>query len=62
MKAADARIDRLVTAGRLDATKAAQRKSTVEARVTARVNSFKPNATRCQKLQSGATAGTPSST
>ncbi len=62
VKAADARIDRLVKAGRLDATKAAQRKSTVEARVTARVNSFKPSATRCQKLQSGATAGTPSST
>jgi hypothetical protein len=64
VKAADARLDRLVKAGRLDASQAAQRKSTVEARVSARVSSFKPNATRCQKLQgSGAgTSGTPSST
>ena len=61
VKAGDARIDRLVTAGRVDATQAAQRKSTLEARVSARVNSFKPSAAQCQKLQ-GATSGTPSST
>jgi hypothetical protein len=62
VKAADARIDQLVKAGRLDAAKAAQRKSTLEARVTARVNSFKPSATRCQKLQGSGPSGTPSST
>jgi len=64
VKAADARTDQSVKAGRLDATQAAQRKSTIEARVTARVNSFKLSTTRCQKLQgSGAgTSGTPSST
>ena len=62
VKAADARIDQAVKAGRLDATQAARRKSTVEARVTTRVNSFKPSAARCQKLQGSANAGTPSST
>jgi hypothetical protein len=64
VKAADTRIDQLVKAGRLDAAQATRRKSGVEARVTARVGSFKPSPTRCQKLQaSGAgTSGTPSST
>jgi hypothetical protein len=61
--AADQRIDQAVKAGRLDATKAAQRKTQVEARVTARVNDFKPSAARCQKLAgSGNGSGTPSST
>ena len=64
VKAADARIDQSVKAGRLDATQAAQRKSTIEARVTARVDSFKPSTTRCQKLQGSGTgaSGTPTST
>ncbi len=61
--AADRRIDEAVKAGRLDATKAAQRKAHVEARVTARVNDFKPSAARCQKLHGAGTgSGTPSST
>src|SRR5450759_1262081 len=64
VKAADARIDQAVKAGRIDAAQATQRKSTVEARVTARVNSFKPSTTRCQKLQGSGTgaSGTPTST
>ncbi len=62
VKAADARIDQAVKAGRLDAAHVAQRKSKVEARVTALVNRFKPSTTRCQKLQGSANAGTPSST
>src|SRR5260370_26224479 len=48
--AADHRIDQAVKAGRLDATKAAQRKSHVEPRVTARVNDFKPSAARSPTL------------
>jgi hypothetical protein len=62
VKAADARIDQAVKSGRIDAAKATQRKGSVEARVTARVNSFKPSTARCQKLQGSANAGTPSST
>jgi hypothetical protein len=63
VKAADARIDRVVKTGRLDAAQAAQRKSKVEARVTARVNRFKPSTTRCQQLHaSGTGSGAPSST
>lgn len=63
VKAADQRIDQAVKAGKIDATKAAQRKSKVEATVTARVDSFKPSAARCQKLQgAGAGSGTPSIT
>ncbi len=62
VKAADARIDQAVKAGRLDAAQAARRKSPVEARVTARVNNFKPSTARCQKLQGSANARTPSST
>lgn len=63
VKVADARIDKAVKAGRLDATQAAQRKTKVEAQVTTRINAFKPSATRCQKLQgAGSGAATPSST
>jgi len=62
VKAADARIDQAVKSGRLDATQAAKRKSTIEARVTARVNRFTPSAARCQKVQGSAHVGTPSST
>jgi hypothetical protein len=63
VKAADARIDQAVKAGRLDAAQAAHRTSKVEAQVTARVNRFKPSTTRCQQLQaSGTGSGAPSST
>lgn len=62
VKAADARIDQAVKSGKLDAAKAAQRKSTFEDRVSTRINSFKLSAARCQKLQGAGTSGTPSST
>jgi hypothetical protein len=62
VKAADARIDKAVKAGKLDATQAARRKSAVESQVTARIGSYKPSAALCQKLQGSANAGTPSAT
>jgi len=56
VKAADARIDKAVKAGRLDATKAAQRKSSVEARVTKLVNNLHLSSQRCQRVAGGTTA------
>ena len=53
VKAADARIDRAVQAGRIDATQAAQRKSNVEARVTNLVNNLHLSSQRCQRLSGG---------
>ena len=60
VKAADARIDRAVQAGRIDAGQASQRKSTVEARVTNIVNNLHPSSQRCQRLSGG--AASPSGT
>ena len=59
VKAADARIDRAVQAGRLDATKAAQRKNNVEARVTKLVNNLHLSSQRCQRVSGGATSPNP---
>ena len=53
VKAADARIDRAVQAGRIDATQAAQRKSRIEARVTNLVNNGHLSSQRCQRLSGG---------
>jgi hypothetical protein len=53
VKAADARIDRAVQAGRIDATQAAQRKTQIEARVTNLVNSFHLSSQRCQRVSGG---------
>src|SRR5581483_3784887 len=61
-KAADARIDQAVKSGKLDPTKAAQRKAAFEQRVSSRIDTFKPSAARCQKLQGAGTSPTPSST
>jgi hypothetical protein len=60
VKAADARIDRAVQAGRINASQASQRKSTIEARVTNLVNNFHPSSQRCQRLSGG--AASPSGT
>jgi hypothetical protein len=62
VKAADARIDQAVKSGKLDAAKAAKRKSTFKDQVSSRITSFKLSAARCQKLQGAGTSGTPSST
>ena len=61
VQAADQRIDEAVTAGRLDAAKAAERKSRVEARVTRLVNDLHVSSARCERRHGGG-ATTPTST
>jgi len=55
-QAADARIDKAQSAGKITAAQAAQRKSQVSSRVSTLVNSYQPKAKVCQRLQSGAAA------
>jgi hypothetical protein len=53
VKTADARIDKAVQAGRIDPSKAAKRKSNVEARVTKLVSNLHVSSQRCQRVSSG---------
>lgn len=61
VKAADARIEKAEKAGKITSSQASQRESTVSAKITQLVNSYQPSATRCQRLQSGSSATTPTS-
>lgn len=63
VKAADARVDAAVKAGRISSAQAATRKSKLESRANQLVTSFQPKAARCQRLQgSGAGASTSPTT
>jgi len=54
--AAKVRITKAEQNGRINSTQAAQRESTVDARVTKLVNSFQPSTQRCQMLKNRASA------
>ena len=61
VKAGDTRIAKAEKAKRITAAQAAQRESKLTSKASQLVNSYQPPAMRCQKLQSGAAATTPTS-